>query len=141
MQRRLALSQLPRCLAPRPQVCTTIHQPNSLITSKFDDFLLLHAGSTVYFGPWQGVVDYFAGHGCPCPQCEHAEGTWQAVVAVSSPVSCSCGQAGLDLLCCVQIAVRTQMLHPPADFSSLAMPLPACRHASQILTPQTTPCR
>ncbi|KAI7840867.1 hypothetical protein COHA_005397 [Chlorella ohadii] len=49
-------------------VCLTIHQPNSIITSKFDDFLLLHAGSTVYFGRWEGVVGYFAGHGCPCPQ-------------------------------------------------------------------------
>jgi hypothetical protein len=50
------------------QVCTTIHQPNSLISSKFGDFMLLHAGSCVYFGPWTSAVDYFAGAGCPCPQ-------------------------------------------------------------------------
>ncbi|PRW59820.1 ABC ATP-binding isoform 1 [Chlorella sorokiniana] len=49
-------------------VCTTIDQPNSIITAKFDDFMLLHAGSTVYFGRWEGAVDYFAAHGCPCPQ-------------------------------------------------------------------------
>ncbi|EFN53222.1 hypothetical protein CHLNCDRAFT_137099 [Chlorella variabilis] len=49
-------------------ICTTIHQPNSLITSKFDDFLLLHAGSTAYFGLWTGAVDHFAAAGCPCPQ-------------------------------------------------------------------------
>lgn len=49
-------------------VCTTIHQPNSYITSKFDDFMLLHAGSCIYFGQWSGAVDYFDAHGCPCPQ-------------------------------------------------------------------------
>ncbi|PSC76238.1 ABC transporter [Micractinium conductrix] len=49
-------------------VCTTIHQPNSYITSKFDDFMLLHAGSSVYCGKWCDSVGYFASHGCPCPQ-------------------------------------------------------------------------
>ncbi|KAL4435933.1 hypothetical protein ABPG77_000695 [Micractinium sp. CCAP 211/92] len=49
-------------------VCTTIHQPNSYITSKFDDFMLLHAGSVAYFGPWSESVSYFASQGCPCPQ-------------------------------------------------------------------------
>lgn len=29
-------------------VVLTIHQPNSMITSKFDEFLLLHAGRTVF---------------------------------------------------------------------------------------------
>lgn len=51
------------------QVCTTIHQPNSIITGRFDDYMLLHSGATVYYGRWEGVVDYFAAHGCPCPQC------------------------------------------------------------------------
>ncbi|KAL4458831.1 hypothetical protein ABPG75_013696 [Micractinium tetrahymenae] len=49
-------------------VCTTIHQPNSYITSKFDDLMLLHAGSVSYFGPWSESVAYFASQGCPCPQ-------------------------------------------------------------------------
>ena len=40
-------------------VCLTIHQPNSLITSLFDDFLLLDAGRCVYFGPWDGAMGMF----------------------------------------------------------------------------------
>ena len=33
-----------------------------------DDFMLLHAGSSVYCGKWCDSVGYFASHGCPCPQ-------------------------------------------------------------------------
>lgn len=49
-------------------VVLTIHQPNSLITSKFDDFLLLASGRCVYFGPWEGAVPFFAAVGLHCPQ-------------------------------------------------------------------------
>ena len=49
-------------------ICLTIHQPNSIITSRFEDFLLLHAGSVVYNGPWVGAVDYFSSRGLQCPQ-------------------------------------------------------------------------
>lgn len=49
-------------------VVLTIHQPNSLITNNFDDFLLLAGGSVVFGGPYSGAVDYFAGQGFPCPQ-------------------------------------------------------------------------
>lgn len=38
----------------------TIHQPNSLITAKFDDFMLLAAGRVVYQGAWEHAVDFFA---------------------------------------------------------------------------------
>ena len=50
------------------QVCTTIHQPNSLIVGKFDDFMLLSGGACVYYGVWAGAVDFFAANGFPCPQ-------------------------------------------------------------------------
>lgn len=59
---------VPPCCLPAPQVCTTIHQPSSLIASHFDTFLLLHAGSCVYNGPWPEAVPYFAARGHPCPQ-------------------------------------------------------------------------
>ena len=42
------------------QVVATLHQPNSLMTSKFDDFMLLGAGRVVYGGPWENAVDFFA---------------------------------------------------------------------------------
>lgn len=48
-------------------VVVTIHQPNSLITSLFDDFMLLSGGRLVYGGAWSAAVDAFAaaGHACP----------------------------------------------------------------------------
>lgn len=49
-------------------VCVTIHQPNSIITSMFDDFMLLVGGRAAYAGPWSGAVDHFASAGFPCPQ-------------------------------------------------------------------------
>jgi len=49
-------------------VVLTIHQPNSLITSKFDDFLLLTNGEAAYNGPWTGAVDFFSAVGLSCPQ-------------------------------------------------------------------------
>lgn len=48
-------------------VVVTIHQPNSLITSKFDDFMLLAAGKLVYGGPWDDAVDFFSLAGYQCP--------------------------------------------------------------------------
>jgi hypothetical protein len=49
-------------------VVFTIHQPNSLITSRFDEFMLLAAGRLVYGGPWAGAVPAFAAAGHRCPQ-------------------------------------------------------------------------
>ncbi|KAH7619174.1 hypothetical protein Ndes2526B_g06126 [Nannochloris sp. 'desiccata'] len=57
-------------LAARMQktIVLTIHQPNSLITSKFDDFMLLAGGELVYFGEWEGAVPFFDAAGLQCPQ-------------------------------------------------------------------------
>lgn len=49
-------------------VVVTIHQPNSLITALFDDFMLLAGGEMVYGGPWAGAVGAFESVGCSCPQ-------------------------------------------------------------------------
>ena len=49
-------------------IVLTIHQPNSLITSKFDDFMLLAGGELVYFGKWQDAVPFFDAGGLRCPQ-------------------------------------------------------------------------
>jgi len=49
-------------------VVLTIHQPNSLITSKFVDFMLLSDGKLVYGGPWSDSVDFFKRAGFACPQ-------------------------------------------------------------------------
>ena len=49
-------------------IALTIHQPNSLITSKFDDFMLLAGGELVYFGDWDGAVPFFNTAGLHCPQ-------------------------------------------------------------------------
>ncbi|GAB4821715.1 hypothetical protein N2152v2_008761 [Parachlorella kessleri] len=48
-------------------VVVTIHQPNSLITSLFDDFMLLGAGKLLYYGPWENAVEFFSNAGYPCP--------------------------------------------------------------------------
>lgn len=50
-------------MLPCAQVVLTIHQPNSLITSKFDDLMMLGAGRLLYHGPWKDAVDFFAGAG------------------------------------------------------------------------------
>lgn len=49
-------------------VVLTIHQPNSLITSQFVDFMLLADGKLVYGGPWSDSVDFFNRAGFSCPQ-------------------------------------------------------------------------
>lgn len=49
-------------------VTLTIHQPNSLITSKFVDFMLLAEGKLVYGGPWSESVEFFKEVGLNCPQ-------------------------------------------------------------------------
>lgn len=49
-------------------VVLTIHQPNSLITSNFMDFMLLADGKLVYGGPWSESVDFFKRAGYTCPQ-------------------------------------------------------------------------
>ena len=47
------------------QVVCTIHQPNSDITERFDDLLLLASGRVVYFGAWADAVEHFAQLGYP----------------------------------------------------------------------------
>lgn len=49
-------------------VALTIHQPNSLITSQFVDFMLLADGMLVYGGPWEDAVDFFMRAGLHCPK-------------------------------------------------------------------------
>jgi len=49
-------------------VALTIHQPNSLITSQFVDFMLLADGLLAYGGPWEGAVDFFMRAGLHCPK-------------------------------------------------------------------------
>ena len=49
-------------------VALTIHQPNSIITSKFDDFMLLADGNLVFGGLWSESVDFFKQAGLQCPQ-------------------------------------------------------------------------
>ena len=49
-------------------VALTIHQPNSLITSQFVDFLLLADGKLAYGGPWEDAVAFFNRAGLKCPQ-------------------------------------------------------------------------
>lgn len=48
-------------------ICVTIHQPNSAITRKFDDFMLLTGGRVAYFGVWEEAVSLFTTSGYPCP--------------------------------------------------------------------------
>ena len=49
-------------------VALTIHQPNSLITAQFVDFMLLADGKLAYGGPWADAVDFFMRAGLKCPQ-------------------------------------------------------------------------
>lgn len=48
-------------------VILTIHQPSSQIYALFDKILFLCEGDTVYFGPRQGVINFFAKAGFDCP--------------------------------------------------------------------------
>ncbi|KAI9021882.1 P-loop containing nucleoside triphosphate hydrolase protein [Hyaloraphidium curvatum] len=49
-------------------VVATIHQPSTETFNLFDDLLLLAPGGrTVYFGPREGAIDYFASIERPCP--------------------------------------------------------------------------
>lgn len=45
---------------PYPTPASTCH---SIITSMFDDFMLLVGGRAAYAGPWSGAVDHFASAG------------------------------------------------------------------------------
>ena len=58
---------------PPLQVVCTIHQPNSDITDRFDDIMLLASGRVVYFGRWAHAVQHFSdlGFRC-CPGCRIA---------------------------------------------------------------------
>ena len=49
-------------------VALTIHQPNSLITAQFVDFMLLADGMVAYGGPWEDAVDFFMRAGLHCPK-------------------------------------------------------------------------
>lgn len=49
-------------------VVATIHQPSSEVFAMCDKVLLLANGRTVYFGPTNDVVPYFAALGYPCPE-------------------------------------------------------------------------
>ena len=49
-------------------VVASVHQPSTETFNLFDDLLLLAPGGrTVYYGPRDAAVDYFAGIGKPCP--------------------------------------------------------------------------
>lgn len=52
-------------------VVCSIHQPRSSIFGMFDDLMLLSEGRCVYFGPAEGVLDYFEKVG---PQLEDHRG-------------------------------------------------------------------
>jgi len=45
----------------------TIHQPNSIITSMFDDLMLLVKGECVFFGEFQYAIKAFSNVGLNCP--------------------------------------------------------------------------
>jgi len=49
-------------------VALTIHQPNSLITARFVDYMLLADGRLAYGGPWEDAVEFFQRAGLHCPQ-------------------------------------------------------------------------
>ncbi|KAH1158320.1 hypothetical protein AAZX31_11G092100 [Glycine max] len=48
-------------------VISSIHQPSSEVFALFDDLFLLSGGQTIYFGPAQKAVEFFAKAGFPCP--------------------------------------------------------------------------
>ncbi|CAI8617150.1 unnamed protein product [Vicia faba] len=48
-------------------VISSIHQPSSEVFALFDDLFLLSGGQTIYFGPAENAVEFFAKAGFPCP--------------------------------------------------------------------------
>ncbi|GAX76975.1 hypothetical protein CEUSTIGMA_g4422.t1 [Chlamydomonas eustigma] len=85
----------------RTVVCT-IHQPNSDITSMFEDFMLLSRGRCVYHGPWLSAVDWFAGQGFRTPNYKNPTDYFMSVIR-SEDVSSQLVQAFKDLqlqACC-----------------------------------------
>ncbi|XP_058750916.1 ABC transporter G family member 15-like [Vicia villosa] len=48
-------------------VISSIHQPSSEVFALFDDLFLLSGGQTIYFGPAENAVEFFAIAGFPCP--------------------------------------------------------------------------
>ncbi|KAJ1964682.1 hypothetical protein IWQ62_002863 [Dispira parvispora] len=48
-------------------IVTVMHQPSSEIFHMFDDVMILQEGHTVYFGPAEHAIDYFARAGYQCP--------------------------------------------------------------------------
>lgn len=59
-------------------VVCSIHQPRSSIFGMFDDLMLLSEGHCVYFGPAEGVLDYF-----------EKVGTGRACVNIGNIASCT----------------------------------------------------
>ncbi|OAD59624.1 ATP-binding cassette sub-family G member 1 [Eufriesea mexicana] len=49
-------------------VACAIHQPSSRMISQFDDLLVLHNGTSFYYGPWDDVFCTFSDAGYTCPQ-------------------------------------------------------------------------
>lgn len=70
----------------RTVVCT-IHQPNSDITSRFDDFLLLAKGQAVFGGPWDESVEWFRSQGFSCPLYTNPTDYYLSVVKDESAVA------------------------------------------------------
>jgi hypothetical protein len=68
----------------------------------FDDFMLLHAGATAYYGRWADSVAYFASHGCPCPQYVNPTDYYMSVLKDKGDdlVQAWAKQVGRQLGCC-----------------------------------------
>ena len=65
-------------------VALTIHQPNSLITAKFDDFILLAAGRAVFGGAWADSAPFFAAGGLTLPPATNPTDFFLAVLQDSA---------------------------------------------------------
>lgn len=61
--RLLCPSALPYSCRPPNPYPTPTSTCHSIITSMFDDFMLLVGGRAAYAGPWSGAVDHFASAG------------------------------------------------------------------------------
>ena len=48
-------------------IISTIHQPSSKVWGLFDQFMLMSAGRTLYFGPANQVIPYMSQQGYECP--------------------------------------------------------------------------
>ncbi|KAF1885031.1 hypothetical protein Lal_00028920, partial [Lupinus albus] len=48
-------------------VISSIHQPSSEVFALFDDLFLLSGGQTIYIGPAERALEFFAKAGFPCP--------------------------------------------------------------------------